>query len=142
MIEDLPGCCSWNIAIALCLVMALVLIDFCSFSSLSMWLLVFHCCVVQCFIRLSNCLKIGCPKVFFPKLRAIKKHKWLVKKLNKVVLFYNWFLLDSIFHNPHIDLNEFNYCYVNNLLNMLSKENATAFILGDFDYSIRLTSSH
>ena len=27
-------------------------------------------------------------EVFCPKLHAIKKHKWLVQKLNKVVIFY------------------------------------------------------
>ena len=32
-----------------------------------------------------------------------------------------------------MDLNELNHCIINNLLDKLSKENKTAFLLGDFN---------
>ena len=32
-----------------------------------------------------------------------------------------------------MELNEFNYYYINNLLDKLSKENKTVFLLGDFN---------
>ena len=58
---DIHYCWSRDVAILFCLVMTLVLISFCFFSSLSIWFLVFHleyCCIV-CFIRLMNCFKMG-----------------------------------------------------------------------------------
>ena len=38
----------------------------------------------------------------------------------------------SIYRHPRMDLNEFNDYYINNLLDKLSKENKTVFLLGDF----------
>ena len=35
-----------------------------------------------------------------------------------------------------MDLNEFDYYYINNLLDKLSKENKTVFLLGDFNIDL------
>ena len=40
-------------------------------------------------------------------------------------------IMDCIYCHPHMDLNEFNENYVNNLLDKLSKENETVFLLYD-----------
>ena len=98
---DLHKCSSQDITIVLCLVMTLVLISFfCFFSSLSMWLLVFHLeyhCIVLWLIRLTNCLKMGCSRC--PKRHYIE-NTWISRK---VVLFYpswyfKWFNTDSDFY--------------------------------------------
>ena len=41
-------------------------------------------------------------------------------------------IVGYIYCNPHMNLNEFNDHCVNNLLDKLSKENKTVFLLGDF----------
>ena len=41
-------------------------------------------------------------------------------------------IVGCIYRHPHMDLNEFNDYYINNLLDMLSKEN-TIFLLGNFN---------
>ena len=44
---------------------------------------------------------------------------------------------------PHMDLNEYNDYYVNNLLDKLSKEKKTVFLLGDFNIDLlRSTFTH
>ena len=42
---------------------------------------------------------------------------------------------DCVLH-PHMDLNGFNDYYINNLLDKLSKENKTVFVLGDFNIDL------
>ena len=41
-----------------------------------------------------------------------------------------------IYRYPHMDLNEFNDYYINNLLDKLSSENKTVFLLGDFNIDL------
>ena len=41
-------------------------------------------------------------------------------------------ILVCIYRHPHMGLNEFNEYYINNLLDKLSKENKTVFLLDDF----------
>ena len=41
-----------------------------------------------------------------------------------------------------MDLNEFNYYYINNLLDKLSKENKTVFLLGDFNIDLLNYDQH
>ena len=41
-----------------------------------------------------------------------------------------------IYRHPHMDLNGFNDYDVNNLLDKLSKENKTVFLLGDFNIDL------
>ena len=41
-----------------------------------------------------------------------------------------------IYRHPHMDLNESNDYYVNNLLDKLSKENKTVLLLGDFNIDL------
>ena len=38
-------------------------------------------------------------------------------------------IVGCIYCHPHIDLNEFNDCYINNLLDKLSKENKTVILI-------------
>ena len=45
-------------------------------------------------------------------------------------------IVGCIYHHPHMDLNEFIDYYVNNLLDQLSKENKTVFLLGDFNIDL------
>ena len=45
-------------------------------------------------------------------------------------------IVGCIYHHPHMDLNEFNHYYINNLLDKLSKENKSAFLLGDFNIEL------
>ena len=47
-----------------------------------------------------------------------------------------------IYRHPHMDLNEFNDYYINNLLDKLSKENKTVFLLGDFNIDLLNYSQH
>ena len=42
-------------------------------------------------------------------------------------------VIGCIYKHPGINLNEFNKFYLNNLLDKLSKENKTVFLLGDFN---------
>ena len=41
-----------------------------------------------------------------------------------------------IYRHPHIDLNEFNDYFVNNLLGKISKENKIVVLLGDFNVEL------
>ena len=45
-------------------------------------------------------------------------------------------IVGCIYRHPHMDLNEFNDYYVNNLLDKLSKENKTVLLLGDFNIDL------
>ena len=47
-----------------------------------------------------------------------------------------------IYRHPHMDLNEFNDYYINNLLDKLSKENKTVFLLGDFNIDLLNYDQH
>ena len=51
-------------------------------------------------------------------------------------------IVGSICRHPHMDLNEFNDYCINNLLNKLSKENKTVFLLGDFNIDLLNYSQH
>ena len=42
-------------------------------------------------------------------------------------------IVGCIYCHPQMDLNKFNDYYINNLLDKLSKENKTVFLLGDFN---------
>ena len=47
-----------------------------------------------------------------------------------------------IYCHPHMDLNEFNDNYLNNLLDKLSKENKTVLLLGDFNIDLLNYDQH
>ena len=47
-----------------------------------------------------------------------------------------------IYHHPHMDLNESNDYYVNNLLDKLSRENKTVFLLGEFNIDLLNFDQH
>ena len=47
-----------------------------------------------------------------------------------------------IYRHPHMSLNEFNDYYINNLLDKLSKENKTVFLLGDFNIDLLNYDQH
>ena len=47
-----------------------------------------------------------------------------------------------IYRHPHMDLNGFNDYYINNLLDKLSKENKTVFLLGDFNIDLLNYDQH
>ena len=64
----------------------------------------------------------------------IKKDKKNPKKTNVSV--------GCIYRHPHMDLNEFNDYYINNLLDKLSKENKTVFLLGDFNIDLLNYDQH
>ena len=51
-------------------------------------------------------------------------------------------IVGCICRHPHMDLNEFNDCYINNLLNKLSKKNKTVLPLGDFDIDLLNYDQH
>ena len=51
------------------------------------------------------------------------------KKTNNVIV-------GCIYRHTHMDFNEFNDYYVNNLLDKLSKENKTVILLGDFNIGL------
>ena len=50
--------------------------------------------------------------------------------------------MGCIYRHPHMNLNEFNDYYINNLLDKLSKENKTVFLLGDFDIDLLNYDQH
>ena len=45
-------------------------------------------------------------------------------------------IVGCIYRHLQMDLNEFNDCYVNNLLNKLSKENKIIWVFGDFNIDL------
>ena len=45
-------------------------------------------------------------------------------------------IADCIYRHPTIDLNEFNYYYINSLLEKIAKEQKTVFLLSDFDVDL------
>ena len=47
-----------------------------------------------------------------------------------------------IYRHPHMSLNEFNDYYINNLLDKLSQENKTVFLLGDFNIDLLNYDQH
>ena len=51
-------------------------------------------------------------------------------------------IVGCIYGHPHMDLNEFNDYYINNLLDKLSKENKTVFLLGDFNIDLLNYDQH
>ena len=51
-------------------------------------------------------------------------------------------IVGYIYRYPHMDLNEFNDYYVNNLLDKLSKEKDTVFLSGDFDIDLLNYDQH
>ena len=51
-------------------------------------------------------------------------------------------IMGCIYCHPHMDLNEFNDYCINNLLDKLSKENKTVFLLGDFDIDLLNYEQH
>ena len=51
-------------------------------------------------------------------------------------------IVGCIYRHPHMDLNEFNDYYINNLLDKLSKENKTVFLLGDFNIDLLNYDQH
>ena len=51
-------------------------------------------------------------------------------------------IMRCIYRHPHMDLNEFNDYYINNLLDKLSKENKTVFLLGDFNIDLLNYDQH
>ena len=50
--------------------------------------------------------------------------------------------MGCIYRHPAIDLNEFNYYYLNPLLEKLAKEKKTAFLLGDFNVDLLKDELH
>ena len=50
--------------------------------------------------------------------------------------------MGCIYCHPHIDLNEFNDYYPNNLLDKLSKENKTVFLLDNFNIDLLNYNQH
>ena len=51
-------------------------------------------------------------------------------------------IVGCIYHHPHMVLNEFNDCYINNLLDNLSKENKTLLPVGDFNIDLLNYDQH
>ena len=51
-------------------------------------------------------------------------------------------IVGCIYRLPHMDLNEFNDYYVNNLLDKLPKGNRTVFLLGDFNIDLLNYDQH
>ena len=51
-------------------------------------------------------------------------------------------IVGCIYHHPHMDLNELNGYYIDNLLDNLSKENKTVFLLGDFNIDLLNYDQH
>ena len=51
-------------------------------------------------------------------------------------------IVGCIYGHPHMNLNEFNDYYINNLLNKLSMENKTVFLLGDFNIDLLNYDQH
>ena len=51
-------------------------------------------------------------------------------------------IMRCIYRHPHMDLNEFNDYYINNLLDRLSKENKTVFLLDDFNIDLLNYDQH
>ena len=51
-------------------------------------------------------------------------------------------IVGCICRHPHMDLNEFNDYYIINLLDKVSKENKTVFLLGDFDIDLLNYDQH
>ena len=51
-------------------------------------------------------------------------------------------IVDCIYCHPHMDLNEFSDCYLNNLLDKLSKESKTVFLLCDFNIDLLNYENH
>ena len=51
-------------------------------------------------------------------------------------------IVDCMYRHPHMDLNEFNVYYINNLLNNLSKESKTVFLFGDFNIDLLNYGQH
>ena len=51
-------------------------------------------------------------------------------------------IMGCIYCHPHMDLHEFNDYCINNLLDKLSKENKTVFLLGDFDIHLLNYGQH
>ena len=51
-------------------------------------------------------------------------------------------IVSCIYHHPHTDLNEFNDYYINNLLDKLSKENKTVFLLISFNVDLLNYDQH
>ena len=51
-------------------------------------------------------------------------------------------IVDCIYCHPHMDLNEFSDCYHNNLLDKLSKESKTVFLLCDFNIDLLNYENH
>ena len=51
-------------------------------------------------------------------------------------------IVGCIYRHPHMDLNEFNDYYINNLLDKLSKENKTVFLLGIFNIDLLNYEQH
>ena len=51
-------------------------------------------------------------------------------------------IVGCIYHHPHMDLNEFNDYYINNLLDKLSKENKTVLLLGAFNIDLLNYDQH
>ena len=51
-------------------------------------------------------------------------------------------IVGCIYRHPHMDLNEFSDYYFNNLLDKLSKENKTVFLLDDFDIDLLSYAQH
>ena len=51
-------------------------------------------------------------------------------------------ILGVVYRHPTMDLNEFNDKYVNKLLDNITKENKTTFLLGDFNIDLLKYDSH
>ena len=51
-------------------------------------------------------------------------------------------IVGCIYGHPNMDFNEFNDYYINNLLDKLSKENKTVFLLGDFNIDLLNYDQH
>ena len=51
-------------------------------------------------------------------------------------------IVGCIYRHPDMQLNEFNDYYINNLLDKLSKENKTVFLLGDFNIDLLNYDQH
>ena len=51
-------------------------------------------------------------------------------------------IVGCIYHHPQMDLNEFNNCYINNLLDKLSKANFPVFLLGGFNIDLLNDDQH
>ena len=51
-------------------------------------------------------------------------------------------IMGCIYPHPHMDLNEFNDYYLHSLLDKLSKENKTVFLIGDFNVDLLKYDQH